>query len=123
IHSLPAFYAAFLVVALGSSLCGFFPLTVALVNWFERRRARALSTMSLGFAAAGLFVPVVAYSLEHFGWRETAFASGIVAIVVGLPLVQVIRRRPEDYGEVVDGIRDAAPEISHVETPPTDNRD
>jgi len=110
VHSLPAFYGAFLIVALGSSLCGFFPLTVALVNWFERRRARALSVMSLGFAMGGLLVPVVAYSLETFGWRDTAFASGILAIAVGLPLSQIIRRRPEDYGEVIDGLDDAASE-------------
>jgi MFS family permease len=103
VNSLLAFYAAFLVVALGSSLCGFFPLTVALVNQFQRRRARALSTMSLGFAMGGLIVPIVAYSLETLGWRGTAFASGILAIAVGLPLAQVIRRRPEDYGEVLDG--------------------
>ncbi|HLF77471.1 MAG TPA: MFS transporter [Dehalococcoidia bacterium] len=113
IDSLPTFYAAFLVVALGSSLCGFFPLTVALVNWFERKRARALSTMSLGFAMGGLVVPIVAYSLETFGWRTTAFASGVLAIAVGLPLSQIIRRRPEDHGEVVDGIGDAA----RAETP------
>ncbi len=103
VHTLAAFYLAFLVIALGSSLAGFFSLTVALVNWFERSRARALSMMSLGFALGGVFVPVVAYSLENLGWRETAFGSGVLAIIIGLPLAQVIRRRPEDYGETVDG--------------------
>src|SRR5262245_19546652 len=41
-NELGTFYAAFLVMALGSSLCGFFPINVALINWFERWRARAL---------------------------------------------------------------------------------
>ena len=103
IDTLLEFYAAFVLVALGSSLCGFFPLNVALIHWFERKRARALSAMSLGLALGGIFVPVVGWSLVNHGWRATAFGSGVVAILVGLPLALVIRRRPEDYGERVDG--------------------
>ena len=98
------FYAAFLVIALGSSLCGFFPLNVALINWFERWRARALSAMSIGLALGGISVPLVAWSLQAYGWRATAFSSGVIAIVAGLPLALVIRRRPEDHGETVDGV-------------------
>ena len=108
VHSIAGFYVAVSFIALGTSLSAFIPLTVALVNWFDRYRARALSFMSLGFAFGGLLVPVIAFSLERIGWRETAFASGVAAIVVGLPLAQVIRRRPEDQGDVVDGIREAA---------------
>jgi sugar phosphate permease len=113
--SLPAFYAAFVVIALGSSLCGFFPLNVALINWFERWRARALSSMSLGLALGGMLVPAVAWSLQSFGWRATALASGVIAIVAGLPLAMVMRRRPEDHGETVDGL--AQPKASSTLTP------
>jgi MFS family permease len=105
VNSLTAYYAVFVVMALGFAMSAFFPLTVALVNWFERRRSRVLSTMSLGFAVGGLVVPLVALSLEQLGWRNTAFASGVIMIVAGVPLASVMRRRPEDYGEVVDGIR------------------
>jgi MFS family permease len=130
VQSLWHYYGAFLLLAIGFSFTAFFPLTVALVNWFERKRARVLSTMSLGFAIGGLFVPVVALSLEHFGWRETAFASGILVMVLGIPLAQVMRRRPEDYGEVVDGIREepvtateasgARPQVETVNRPTRD---
>jgi sugar phosphate permease len=102
--TLAAFYASFLLIAFGSSLCGFFPLNVALINWFERHRARALSSMSIGLALGGISVPLVAWSLQTYGWRATAFSSGVIAIVVGLPLAMVIRRRPEDHGETVDGL-------------------
>ncbi|HEX9395529.1 MAG TPA: MFS transporter [Burkholderiales bacterium] len=112
--TLLTFYAAFLMIALGSSLCGFFPLNVALINWFERWRARALSSMSIGLALGGISVPLVAWSLEANGWRATAFASGVIAIVVGLPLAMVIRRRPEDHGETVDG-------VPHIEIPHTES--
>ncbi len=116
VHSLTAFYAAFLTMAIGSSLAGFFPMSVAIVNWFEKRRARALSTMALGFAIGGTLVPVVAFFLDTIGWRNTAFASGIIILAVGLPLTQVIRRRPEDYGEVVDGTRAPEPDPDAAST-------
>ena len=104
IDSLLAFYGAFLVTALGGSLCGFFPLNVALIHWFERHRARALSSMQMGMALGGLALPVVAWALATWGWSATAFASGIIIIVVCLPFSFIIRRRPEDIGEVMDGI-------------------
>jgi MFS family permease len=126
IQSLTAFYGVFFLMAFGSSLAGFFPLTVALVQWFEKKRSRALSTMSVGFAFGGIVVPAVAFSLETFGWRETAFVSGVMIILVGLPLCQVIRRRPEDYGEVVDGIREppsTGPVLPRVQTASSPQRD
>lgn len=103
VDSLPVLYVTFLIMALGASLSGFLPLTVAVVNWFHRQRARALSTMQIGFALGGLTVPAVIFFLETFGWRATAFASGVLVLLVGLPLTQLIRHRPEDYGLEVDG--------------------
>ncbi len=104
VDSLLAFYGAFIVTALGGSLCGFFPLNVSLIHWFERHLARALSSMQIGLALGGLALPVVAWALVTWGWRATAFSSGIIIIAVCLPLSFVIRRRPEDIGEVMDGI-------------------
>jgi sugar phosphate permease len=103
IETLAAFYGAFIVVALGSSLCGFFPLNVSLIHWFERKRARALSTLGLGLALGGIAVPLVAWFIATYGWRAAAFGSGVIILVLGLPLSFVIRGRPEFYGEFVDG--------------------
>ncbi len=97
------FYFTFVVLALGASLGGYFPLSIAIMHWFERKRARALSLITLGFALGGMCVPLIAWSLVTFGWRMTAFASGIIVIVLGLPLAGIIRNRPRDMGEVVDG--------------------
>jgi MFS family permease len=103
VETLWQFYAVFLLVAMGASLCGFFPVNVALIHWFERKRARAMSAMSIGMALGGLFVPVVGWSLMTYGWRATAFASGVGVLLAGLPLAFVFRRRPEDHGESIDG--------------------
>jgi len=108
IDSLLAFYGAFIMTALGASLCGFFPLNVALIRWFEKKRARALAMMQLGMAAGGLCLPLVAWALASLGWRATAFTSGVLIILVCLPLSFLFKHRPEDHGEVVDGIGSGA---------------
>jgi len=111
IDSLAGFYGAFIVIAFGASLCGFFPINVAIIHWFDKMRARALSALSLGVALGGIVVPLVAWWMQSFGWRATALASGLLAILVGWPLAQVFRRRPEDYGLTLDGLPPAAAEL------------
>ncbi len=97
------FFVTYLLMAIGASVGGFMTLTVAIVNWFERRRATAMAVMGMGMAIGGLLVPIVVLSMEEFGWRETAFGSGLLVLFVGLPLSRVIRTRPEDIGIGVDG--------------------
>ena len=52
IDSLAGFYAAFIVISLGSSLCGNFTVSVAIIQWFEKHRARALSAVQFGRSRA-----------------------------------------------------------------------
>lgn len=108
IQSLTSFYLVFLLMALGASLSGILSLMTVIVNWFERRRSTALALMQVGASIGGLLVPLVAWSLLHFGWRPTAVVSGILILVVGLPIVQLMRRRPEDYGFLPDGTNPAS---------------
>jgi sugar phosphate permease len=109
IDTIGGFYAAILLIAVGASFSGYFPLSVALVHWFHRRRARALSFMGLGLAAGGLAVPLVGWLMQSHGWRATAFASGVLTILVGWPLARILRRKPVDIGETVDGLPPAPP--------------
>ena len=104
VDSVGSFYASAILMAIGASLGGYFPLSVALVQWFEKFRARALSIMSLGLAMGGLVVPLMAGSIQAWGWRATAAGSGVLVLLAGLPMANIIRRRPEDHGEHVDGI-------------------
>jgi sugar phosphate permease len=117
IETLVGFYAAFVVVALGASMFSNFIMSVAIIQWFEKRRARALSALQFGGAIGGLFVFLIAWSIQAFGWRATAFGSGVVAILLGWPLARVIRSRPEDHGETVDGLPPASEDKAHVEAP------
>ncbi len=104
INSIAGFYAAFLVISLGATLGGFLSILVPLVHWFERRRSLAIAIAFMGFAFGGVLQPVVALALEGWGWRETAFLSGVLSIALGAPMVHVMRHRPGELGEHPDGI-------------------
>ncbi len=103
INSLLTFYLAFMLIAIGSVLGSFLPATVAVVNWFNKRRALALALVSMGFAAGGLIQPIVVALLESLGWRSMAIASGLFVLAIGLPLASLMRHRPEDHGMRPDG--------------------
>jgi len=59
---------------------------------------------SLGLAFGGIFVPVVAWTMQTWGWRSTAFCSGLAFILIGWPLARNFKRRPADVGQTVDGL-------------------
>ncbi len=102
--TLVAFYSAFVVLALGASMCSNMVVSVAIIQWFEKNRARALSSSQFGAAIGGLFVFVVAWIIELYGWRVAAFGSGVLLIVCGWPLANMVKSRPEDMGQTIDGV-------------------
>jgi MFS family permease len=103
IQTLWQLFAVLGLIALGSSLAGFLTIHTALARWFVRRRTRALSLTSVGWAAGGLVAPLVGWSIAVHGWRDTAVVSGLLILLVGLPTAQLFRRRPEDHGLHPDG--------------------
>ncbi len=115
ISSLAHLFPVLLVVAVGMSLGGFLSVMVAIVNWFERYRATAISFTTGGFAVGGVLVYLVVLAIDAFGWRTTAFSSGLIVLALGIPAAQLIRHRPEDYGQVVDG--DPPPEPTSPSSP------
>lgn len=118
IETLLGFYVAFVILALGASMFSNSILGVAIINWFEKRRARALSALQFGAAIGGLFVFLVAASIQAFGWRLTAIGSGALAIAIGWPLARVIRSRPEDHGMTMDGLPPAPREPGKASAAP-----
>jgi MFS family permease len=97
ISSPVGFFLAFFIMAIGASLGGYLPIGVAIVNWFHRRRALALSLSATGMAVGGFLTPLVVLALTRIGWRWTAFASGVVVLLVGLRLAQLVRHHPEPH--------------------------
>ena len=104
VNSVWQFYAAFMTIALGSSLGGFMAVFATITNWFTRKRSQAIGISMAGMSIGGLMVPILAWFMGNYGWRPTAFVSGIVLIVVGVPVAQLLRHTPEEYGYLPDGI-------------------
>lgn len=104
VNSIPSYFVAFILIALGSSLGGFATLMVSLVNWFDRHRAKAVAWSQIGFSLGGLSVPIVILGLEAWGWRTMAIVSGLMVLLIAGPLVQLVRHRPDEIGEVPDGL-------------------
>jgi len=103
IHSIPMFFLAFAVMALGSSLGGFLPVTATVANWFARKRALAIGITMTGAGVGGLLVPALAWGMTTYGWRPMAVASGLTIWLVGIPAALLLRHRPEPYGYLPDG--------------------
>jgi MFS family permease len=108
-------------VGAASSMVLFGPLPAMTVTtkWFERRRGRAIGIVSLSPLAAGVSLPPLCGALiEGVGWRATLrwLSLGTSLIV---PLVWlVIRNRPEDVGQLPDGMpRDASTGAPGVDFP------
>ena len=105
--SVLTFYLSFALMALGSSLSGFMSVSATVAQWFSRRRSIALGIAMAGMGVGGLLVPLIAWSLNNFGWRTVAMVSGVIILMVGLPAAQLMRHKPEQYGYVPDGQPDA----------------
>ncbi len=103
-----AFYAVYVLIALGTGLGSWLPLMTMLNNWFIRRRAMAMGwsnfTSRLGSLAV---IPAIAWAIDpefdRLGWRLTVVIIGAAILVINLPLAQLIRNRPEDHGLLPDG--------------------
>ena len=103
IDSLWAFYASFLVIATGFSFGTFVVVNTAVANWFVKKRSRALTFMYVGFGASGIVVPLLALSIDQFGWRTSLVIVAVAAWLICIPLSTLMRHRPQQYGYLPDG--------------------
>lgn len=118
VDSLWTFYGAIIVIALGMGSCGGLVGHVAISNWFERKRGRALAVVAVGPGASGIMVMVLAWLISLFGWRDALAIMAVVIWATGIPLAMLVRRRPEDYGLVPDGEPAPAPAASAEDISP-----
>jgi MFS family permease len=111
-------YAMFILVYVGVLSVGMnagfnHGIGAAVNQWFLRRRGLAMSITYMGQSVGGAIItPAVAFIVLGAGWRSAAIISGVVMVVVVVPLSLMIRRSPESMGLLPDGdeVPFAAPE-------------
>ena len=103
INTLWEFYGAVIVIALGMAACGGLVGQVAIANWFERKRGRAMAFLTVGAGASGVMVTILAWLISLYGWRSALAILAVVTWAIGIPAAMLVRRRPEDYGLAPDG--------------------
>ena len=104
VSSLTMLYVVFLgLLSIGSSFGTGRPLQIATANWFVRRRGRAMGFLMSGYGLGGSLVFLFAMLIENVGWQTSAVIAGLIIWAVGLPLITVIRHKPENLGLLPDG--------------------
>ncbi len=84
--------------------------SVAVANWFVKKRGRVMAITTMGLTTGFFTVtPASAFLIEELGWRQAWIVLGLVGwVLVPLPMALLMRRRPEDLGLLPDGERPGA---------------
>ena len=108
-QSLWQFYVFYAVHAFCRQLMFFIPFQSLVGQWFRRRRGVALSILGSGFSIGGFAIlPLIAVMIDTLGWRGAYLFSGALVALFFLPAgLLIIRNRPSDVGEYVDGDAEA----------------
>jgi MFS family permease len=85
--------------------------SVAIANWFIRKRGRATAIRAAGQRGGQSLVPLALLPvLVLVGWRWSFAALSALALVfICVPALVYLRRRPEDHGLLPDGAAAPAP--------------
>lgn len=77
---------------------------VIVPKWFVRKRSQAVALAILGSSSAAFLTPVLISTLsDTYGWRATWAILGVATLVIALPAMLLVRRKPEDVGLLPDG--------------------
>ena len=105
VHSVWQFYLFYILgrAFSNSVLMGVVPRTTA-VNFFRSKRNIALSLTAMSRPVGGAInIQLISAIATSQSWRSAFRYLGVVSLVLTIPLVLIMRRRPEDIGLLPDG--------------------
>ena len=104
-HTLLALYGVWILMGLAMAAVLYEPAFAAIVGWFPaRHRDRALLAVTIvaGFAST-IFMPIEAWLLVRFGWRQSLLVLAAVLAVITIPIHVLVLRRPPHAAQPRDG--------------------
>lgn len=105
-HSLAMMGALMLLaVAPGANAIGSLTASTLAARWFSRHRGKALGLSSVATSMGGFcIVPLIAFDIEQFGWRNALLLQGgLIIAIAGLLTLWLVHGRPQELGLQVDG--------------------
>jgi len=93
-----------IVVGIGVSFLGSAPHNPILANWFVKKRGLAIGSALAGVGCSFLLAMLAQWFISSFGWRASYIITGLMVIMVVIPLTVIFQRsKPEDKGLLPDG--------------------
>lgn len=92
-------------VVIATGMSGFFiPLASTAARWFVKRRGIMTGIIIAGVSLGGLFAPPVAnWLISIYDWRVSYIILGSIALVVVIPVAQLLRGDPIQVGQTPYG--------------------
>lgn len=103
----------------GVGFAGLMSGTVLVNNWFTRKRSLAMGLLTAAGGVGGLVMaPLVSWFISALGWQlGWVCLAGIQLVLVAVG-VTLIRNRPEELGQVADGVTAGAVQEGDGDSPP-----
>lgn len=102
-------YLFFSIIAgTGQAFGGYIAITTIANNWFIRRRSLAVGLISAAGGIGGLTVaPLISWVISQVGWQLGWIYLAAVPLVMAVLVSGIlVRNKPEDVGQVADGVRE-----------------
>ncbi len=105
INSLGQLTTIYIVYAFSLTLAGIIPSMYLITKWFNKYRGLAIGIFLMASSVGGsIFPPIAGAIIEDDGWRSAAFVLTVIAgVLILIPVVFLVRSRPEDLGLYPDG--------------------
>lgn len=104
-HTLTQMMLIYMIFALSQVCCGQVPTILVVTRWFNRYRGIAVAITLMGTSIGGAVFPLVVRPLLAADrWRDALLVLiPIAGTMILLPLIFIVRNRPEDRGLLPDG--------------------
>lgn len=106
------FYLSGALIGIGGAICFVMPGPIFISNWFAKRSALAIGIYSCLVAIlSAIMSPLIAITIQSFGWRSSYLIWAIIGLCISLPWVLfVIKYNPSEKGLVPYGYDPNEPE-------------
>ena len=105
VQTLFGFYLLWSAIGIITAMILYEPAFAVTAAWFVRQRSQALTVLTLGGGLASvIFVPLITWLIDQYGWRTALWQLAILLAVTTIPLhALLLRRSPAAVGLYPDG--------------------